>query len=369
MAFFILLWFSCLPVGAATYSYSAVTDICGAGGLTVNMVVGDTLRISDTQTTCYFVTNSLASMGTFQWIPSGSDFIAEVIVTSSGIGTKTTTFNGGKILTTIVVAAPAAPTVTALAPASGPAEGGTSVTITGTGFTDATSVKFGATNATSFTVVSSTQITAVSPAGAIGTVNVTVTNPNGPSSTLVANQFTYAGSRQVGPINAAAGGGTVSVRIASGSAGCVFDLPNTTTFSPPSYSGVLPPLGGLRLKVTGCTVGETIQLAVTFSNLNGMTARKYGVTPTSGGASVWYSPAGLSISDNTITYSVTDNGLGDDTFTGADGIINDPIIPLPQSAFTSASIPTLSEWAMIILVTVITGFTFLTLRRKFHPKA
>ena len=48
------------------------------------------------------------------------------------------------------------------------------MTITGTNFTGATAVKFGATNAASFTVNSATSITATSPAGS-GTVDVTVT--------------------------------------------------------------------------------------------------------------------------------------------------------------------------------------------------
>ena len=59
----------------------------------------------------------------------------------------------------------AAPTVTGLSPTSGPAAGGTLVTITGTGFTGATAVDFGTTAATSFTVVNDTTITADSPAG------------------------------------------------------------------------------------------------------------------------------------------------------------------------------------------------------------
>jgi hypothetical protein len=95
-----------------------------------------------------------------------------------------------------------------------------------------------------------------------------------------------------------------------------------------------------------------------------MTARKYGVTPTSGGASVWYSPTGLSISGNTITFSVTDNGLGDDTFTGADGVISDPIVPLPHSAFASESISTLSEWAMIFMASLMAMFGYSRLRRQ-----
>ena len=46
----------------------------------------------------------------------------------------------------------AAPVVTSISPTSGPAAGGTTVTITGSGFTGATAVDFGTTPATSFTV-------------------------------------------------------------------------------------------------------------------------------------------------------------------------------------------------------------------------
>jgi hypothetical protein len=91
----------------------------------------------------------------------------------------------------------AAATVTALSPTVGPATGGTTVTITGTGFTGATAVMFGAQAATSFTVVSDTQITAASPAGAAGIVDVTVTTPGGTSAATLADQFTY----QLTPLN------------------------------------------------------------------------------------------------------------------------------------------------------------------------
>jgi len=58
-------------------------------------------------------------------------------------------------------------------PISGPAAGGTEVTIRGIGLTGTTSVKFDTTAAASFTVVDDTTITAVAPALAAGTVNVT----------------------------------------------------------------------------------------------------------------------------------------------------------------------------------------------------
>lgn len=72
------------------------------------------------------------------------------------------------------------PTVTAVAPATGPTTGGTSVTITGSNFDGASAVKFGSLNATSYTVNSATSITAISPAAtATGKVGVTVTSPGG----------------------------------------------------------------------------------------------------------------------------------------------------------------------------------------------
>ena len=84
------------------------------------------------------------------------------------------------------------PTVTGVSPTSGPTAGGTTVTITGTGFTDATQVDFGAVAASSFTVNSAgTQITATSPAESAGTVHVTVTTAGGTSAKSSADQFTY----------------------------------------------------------------------------------------------------------------------------------------------------------------------------------
>lgn len=85
----------------------------------------------------------------------------------------------------------ALPTITGISPTTGTTTGGTSVTITGTNLLDATAVKFGATNAASYTVNSATQIIATSPAGSAGTVHITVTTSGGTSTTDVDDQFTY----------------------------------------------------------------------------------------------------------------------------------------------------------------------------------
>src|SRR5207302_848476 len=90
-----------------------------------------------------------------------------------------------------------APTVTSVSPTAGPTAGGTTVTITGTGLTGATSVKFGSTDAASFTNDVNTPdqvITAVSPAELAGTVHITVTTPFGTSATSASDEFTFVGT-------------------------------------------------------------------------------------------------------------------------------------------------------------------------------
>lgn len=84
------------------------------------------------------------------------------------------------------------PTVTALSPAFGPMTGGVAVTITGTGFASGvTTVKFGATAATSVTVNSPTSLVATAPSGNLGTVDVTVTTPGGTSATSSPGRYEY----------------------------------------------------------------------------------------------------------------------------------------------------------------------------------
>ncbi|WP_137967033.1 IPT/TIG domain-containing protein [Streptomyces antimycoticus] len=74
------------------------------------------------------------------------------------------------------------PVLTSVSPGQGPVGGGNTVTLTGSALTGVTGVTFGSTPATSFTVVSATQITAVAPPGATGPVQITVTGPGGTSN-------------------------------------------------------------------------------------------------------------------------------------------------------------------------------------------
>lgn len=86
------------------------------------------------------------------------------------------------------------PYVTSVDPAGGPASGGTRVTVHGAGFTGATGVLFGSESADSFTVVSDSEVVAVSPPSpGPQTVAVSVVFHDGSTSTAEADDhFTYS---------------------------------------------------------------------------------------------------------------------------------------------------------------------------------
>lgn len=92
---------------------------------------------------------------------------------------------------------PSAPRVFTVGVSSSGPGFGSSVTITGVGLAETTSVRFGARDASSFAVQSDSVITAVAPPGS-GTVGVTVTTPGGtagatPANALVGSDGTFAG--------------------------------------------------------------------------------------------------------------------------------------------------------------------------------
>lgn len=81
------------------------------------------------------------------------------------------------------------PSITSIAPSSGSTAGGTTITISGTNFGNAATVMIGGVAATDVNVVSTTTITAVTPAHAAGPVDVVVTI--GQTSVTSTAGFTY----------------------------------------------------------------------------------------------------------------------------------------------------------------------------------
>ncbi len=80
-------------------------------------------------------------------------------------------------------------TITDISPATGPAAGGTVVTITGTNFSGAEGVTFGGTAGTAFSVVSDTRIQVTTPAKTAGAYNVVVVDDAG--NVTETNGYTY----------------------------------------------------------------------------------------------------------------------------------------------------------------------------------
>ena len=188
-----------------------------------NFAAGATVTFGSAAATSVTVVNSTTITAT---TPAGS--AGAVTVTVTNVGSLSGSLANG--FTYIVK-----PTVTSVSPNSGVAAGGTSVTITGTNFASGATVTFGSTAATNVTVVSSTTITATTPAGTAGAVTVTVT-VNGQSGSL-ANGFTYIGKPAVtslSPNNGPTAGGT-AVTIT----GTNFAAGATVTFGSAAATGVV----------------------------------------------------------------------------------------------------------------------------------
>jgi hypothetical protein len=83
------------------------------------------------------------------------------------------------------------PSVVAISPSSGPVTGGTSVTVTGSGFTADAKVIFGFNSAPTVTVQSSTSLVVIAPPGSAGVADVIVLTPGGDSSASAADEFAY----------------------------------------------------------------------------------------------------------------------------------------------------------------------------------
>lgn len=191
---------------------------------------------------------------------SGPEFGASVAVSSGGL---TVLAADGPGSSTFVYTN--APAVTNVSPPSGPASGGTPVTITGTDFTNVSGVAFGGTPAASFNVVSSTEIDAVSPPGDAAPVDVTVATSQGTSATGTSDRFTYFASAPGAPSDVHATPG-------NGSAVVSFDPADANGSSITSYRVTASPGGasatgeGSPITVGGLTNGVTYTFTVTATN-------------------------------------------------------------------------------------------------------
>jgi alpha-tubulin suppressor-like RCC1 family protein len=204
------------------------------------------------------------------------------------------------------------PSVTAVAPREGAIAGATTVTIVGAGLEGVTSVAFGASAATRFTVTSPSSITAVSPPGALGTVNVTVTTAAGTSAPSSADQFTYVAAPTVKKLSAKSGpgAGATSVTITGtgfeGASAVDFGASAATSVtvnSSTSITAVSPP-GAATVNVTVTTPGGTSATSTKdqFEYVPAVEAISPGGGPAAGGTSVTIAGAGFAPGNATTTF-------------------------------------------------------------------
>jgi hypothetical protein len=202
------------------------------------------------------------------------------------------------------------PTISSVSPTSGPQDGGTTVVITGTNYTNVVSVTFGGAMVPTFTVDSSTQITAVTPSGILGAVYVSVTTAGGTTTSMDA--YTYL------PI----------------------PVPTITSVSP----------------IKGCDAGGTT-VTITGTDLTGTTSVTFGGTAAtftvdSGTQITATTPAGTA---GTVDVSVTTSG-GTATATGAYTYVPAPTI----ASISPTAGPESGGTTVIITGTDLTGTTSVT---------
>ena len=214
------------------------------------------------------------------------------------------------------------------------------------------------TGAITFTEGTATLCTTTLPAS-----TCTVTLTAGPHSVVA----TYAGdinnaaatspalAHQVNAASLPVTGGTAEVSI-SGPAGCTLVAPPTITAAVLAGATGAPvnataPLGALSFAATGCA-GATLTVSISYppGALMGLTPYKFGPA-TAGAAPSWFAHG--SITGDTFTYTVKDDGVGD-LETTVPGEIRDPAAPLrlaavPPGPGGAQPIPTLGEWGVLLL--------------------
>lgn len=182
------------PTVSTFYSLVSVTSpLCSGsvnGNASVTVVPPPTVTLAPfTSSVCSNTTVTLSGGspvgGSYSGLGvSGSQFNASV----AGVGTHTITYtfgvgNGCQRSASQPITVISGPSISSFSPAVGPV--GSTVTITGSGFTGTSQVRFNTTNAVSFTVVNSTTITAVVPVGATtGFITVTKSNACSAQSAL-----------------------------------------------------------------------------------------------------------------------------------------------------------------------------------------
>lgn len=245
--------------------------------------------------------------------------------------------------------APAAPSFTSVTAGdrsvslvwSAPASNGSP--ITGYQVTGTPSGSCSTTGATSCTVTGLTN-------GTSYTFTMTATNsvgtsaPSAAPSAVIPRLLTVSGSAPDMP-------GTATATLSGGGASCTLDpTSGFASLSNPAPAGKTMLYGEYAFQASGCTASVTMTLEYPQPLPQGVQFWKYGPATVGATSSTWFPLAGvtLSVDRKTVSYTITDNGVGDsDPVAGA---IRDPFALVAGPVVSDpASIPVDAPWALGLL--------------------
>ena len=254
------------------------------------------------------------------------------------------------------------PTITSIAPTSGVVAGGTTITITGTNLTGTTSVTVGGVAATSFTVVSSTSVTVVTPSGSAGVKNVVLITPGGTATKY--GSFTYVGVPTIVTINPntgiLAGGTTITITgtnllntssvTVGGVAATSFTVVSSTSVT------VVTPSGSAGVKnVVLITPGGTATATSSFTYTNiALFPTITSIAPTSGtvGGGTTIGITGTNLLN---TSSVTVGGVAATSLTNVSSVFVTAVTPAGTEGLKTITLTTPIETA-----TSLNAFTYIS---------
>jgi hypothetical protein len=302
-----------------------------------NFASGATVTFGATAATSVVVVSSAEITAT---TPAETAGTVNVVVTNSN-GQNGTLTNGYTYT--------ASPAPTSISPTSGTTSGGTPVTISGTNFASGATVTFAGTAATNVVVVSSSEITATTPAEAAGVVNVVVTNSNGQSGTLT-NGYTYTASpapTSISPTSGTTSGGT-PVTIS----GTNFASGATVTFGATAATNVVVVTSTTITATTPAHAAGAVSVVVTNSNGQSGTLTN-GYTYTASPAPTSISPTSGTTSGGTpVTISGTNFASGATVTFGATAATNVVVV---SSTTITATTPAHAAGAVNVVVTNSNG--------------
>lgn len=163
-----------LPVGKISARYSAIlTATGGTPPYTWNTTAGALPSGLQLNSSTGTITGTPTLIGNFSFTVKATD----------ATETSSATFS-------LSISKDPSPAISSISPSTGPAGGGTAVTISGSNFGPGVAVKFGNNPATSVQVINSDKVNVITPAGPVGTVTVALQDSNGHFATA-ATAFTF----------------------------------------------------------------------------------------------------------------------------------------------------------------------------------